>query len=68
MFHLFFADDQIVIAKDEDDIYYMIEKFKEESVTGGFRINMFKCELLVVKDNDIKDPVLGAEKIKGMEN
>lgn len=36
---LYFADDQVVMAEDEDDLNYMVRKLKEYTV-NGLRMNI----------------------------
>lgn len=43
LFTVFFADDQIVTAKDED-LTYMVRKLQEEYEAAGLIMNMPKCD------------------------
>lgn len=48
LFTLLFADDQVILANDEDDIEYMYRKLEEEFTTWGLKINLDKTEYLRV--------------------
>ena len=48
LFTLLFADDQIVVAADEEDLSYMVRKLEEEYATWGLKINYGKTEYLVI--------------------
>ena len=45
---MLFADDQIILANDEDDITYMMRKLLEELKKWGLQVNMSKTEYLCV--------------------
>ena len=58
-----FADDQVLIANDEDDIAYMTRKLIEEYRKLGLNINTSKTEYLVIGKNP-KDLQVGNEVIR----
>lgn len=69
LYTLLFADDQIVIAEDEDDASYMTRKLKEEFLKWGLTINMDKTKYLIVEgdghDLDMEnDNIKKCEEIK----
>ena len=45
---LMFADDQLIVAQDEEDITYMLRKLKEEYDKWGLSINFKKTEYMCV--------------------
>lgn len=47
LFTLNFADDQVILAEDEDDVYYMLRKLDEEYDKWGLTINTDKTEYIV---------------------
>lgn len=57
LFTLYFVDDEIVMQK-------MIRKLKEEYENVNFTMNMFKCEYLVVENDEINDVRLDRDEIK----
>ncbi|XP_050502979.1 uncharacterized protein LOC126882213 [Diabrotica virgifera virgifera] len=54
---LFFADDQVVVANDEEDMDYMFRKLKKEYEKWGLNMNMSKTEYLKIGDDE-EDPEL----------
>ncbi|XP_030762136.1 uncharacterized protein LOC115886948 [Sitophilus oryzae] len=48
LYTLFFADDQIVLAQDHDDLEYMARKLIEEYKKWGLEINITKTECMIV--------------------
>jgi Reverse transcriptase (RNA-dependent DNA polymerase) len=48
LYTLIFADDQVIIATDEDDVQYMYRKLEEELIKWGLKINIDKTEYLNV--------------------
>lgn len=48
LYTMLFADDQIILANDEDDITYMMRKLLEELTEWGLQVNMNKTEYLCV--------------------
>ncbi|KAF2890792.1 hypothetical protein ILUMI_15381, partial [Ignelater luminosus] len=56
LFTLHFADDQVIIAKDEGNIYYMLRKLDDEYHKWGLTINTDKTEYIVV-GNMVRDLV-----------
>lgn len=45
---LFFADDQVVIANEEEDLDYMFRKLKKEYERWGLNMNLTKTEYLLI--------------------
>ncbi|XP_030752249.1 uncharacterized protein LOC115879488 [Sitophilus oryzae] len=68
LFTLFFADDQIVISEDEEDLSYMIRKLQEEYEAAGLQMNLSKCEYLIVGNEEINDLILDTGTIKGVKS
>ena len=71
LFTLCFADDQVVIAQDEEDLSYMMRKLKEEYEDAGLEINLDKTEFLQTISNvtenlniDSSIEIKGTEKFK----
>lgn len=60
---LLFADDQIIIANDENDADYMFRKLQAEYKKWGLNINMTKTEYLKIGD-DQEDPELEIRNLK----
>lgn len=50
LYTLSFADDQVVIAQDEDDLSFMVRKLKEEYTKAGLEINFNKTEYLTTSE------------------
>lgn len=48
IYSLEFADDQVILAEDGDDVNYMFRKLKEEYTKWGLEINMGKTEYMVI--------------------
>lgn len=69
IYTLVFADDQLLIADDYEDMEYMIRKLKEEYNKWGLKINSDKSYYLIVGDEEMKDLQLEdtGEIIKGCE-
>lgn len=65
LFTLFFADDQIVMSEDEEDLSYMIRKLQEEYEVAG---ESPKCEYLFVGNEEINDLILDTGTIKGVKS
>lgn len=65
MYTLLFADDQVIVAGDMDDLSYMLRKLKDEYEKWGLKINMSKTEYLKVGDDELEDIEIETEKIKG---
>nr|CAI5853376.1 unnamed protein product [Callosobruchus analis] len=61
------VDDQVVVAEDEDDLQYMIRKLQEEYEKAGLKMNLSKCEYLIVGSNECNNLPLEAEEIQGVE-
>jgi len=51
LYSLNFADDQVLIAQDEDDMIYMIKKLIEEYELWGMKVYMKKTEYLNLNGN-----------------
>jgi len=63
LYTLLFADDQVVVAMDEQDSNYMIRKLHEEYKNWGLDINYEKTEQLIIgRDGD--DMVIGSKIIR----
>jgi hypothetical protein len=45
---LLFADDQVIVAADAEDVSYMTRKLKEEFTKWGLEINMSKTKYLAI--------------------
>lgn len=67
LYSLYFADDQVVIAEDEDDLSYMVRKLQEAYHQAGLTINMNKSEYLVIGNSECKNLPLETETIQGVE-
>ena len=63
LYTLLFADDQVLIANDEDDIAYMTRKLIEEYRKCGLNINTSKTEYLVI-GKKLKDLQFGNKVIR----
>ena len=55
MYTLLFADDQVIVAGDMDDLSYMLRKLKDEYEKWGLKINMSKSEYLKMGDDELED-------------
>ena len=55
LYTLCFADDQVVIAQDEEDLSYMVRKLNEEYTKMGLEINIKKTEYLAIRDEETTD-------------
>ncbi|XP_030768215.1 uncharacterized protein LOC115891796 [Sitophilus oryzae] len=64
---LLFADDQVIVANDEEDIDYMLRKLKEEYAEWGLKMNMTKTEYLKMADDGQVDRSLELSNIKQCE-
>ena len=59
LYTLLFADDQVVVAMDEQDSNYMTRKLHEQYKNWGLDINYVKTEQLIIgRDGD--DMVIGS--------
>ncbi|RZF33050.1 hypothetical protein LSTR_LSTR007966 [Laodelphax striatellus] len=66
LFTLCFADDQVVIAQDEEDLGYMMRRLKEEYERAGLEINLDKTEYLQTNCNFTQNLAIdGNTEIKG---
>lgn len=61
---LLFADDQVLIAGDEDDAAYMFRKLQDEYRRWGLTINIKKTVYMVVGDEHSNDLLIDNGKIK----
>lgn len=70
LYTLCFADGQIVIAQDEEDLSYMVRKLRDEYTKAELEINLKKTEYLTteeeVKNLEIEDnlEIRGTDKYK----
>lgn len=48
MHNLLFADDQVIIGQDKEDMEYMIRKLVDAFAVGGLKINAIKTEYMVI--------------------
>lgn len=71
LYTLCFADDQVIIAQDEEDICYMLRKLTEAYKEAGMEINYKKTEYLetnsdLIKDLEVEDNIVikGVTKFK----
>lgn len=48
IYSLLFADDQVILAEDEEDVSYMFRKLVEEYEKWGLEINLQKTEYMVI--------------------
>ena len=63
-----FADDQVVIAQDEEDLSYIVRKLNEEYTKMGLEINIKNTEYLTIRDEETTDlEVDGNVKIRGTD-
>lgn len=51
LYTLSFADDQVVIAQDEEDLSYMVRKLEEEYKKNGLEMNLNKTEYLTTSSD-----------------
>jgi hypothetical protein len=63
---LLFADDQVVLAEDEEDVEYMLRKLIEEYDKWGLEVNTEKTQYLVVGRNG-RDLNVNGKIIKNVE-
>ncbi|XP_056629891.1 uncharacterized protein LOC130440652 [Diorhabda sublineata] len=58
---LFFADDQVIISGDEDDVNYMLRKFDDEYAKWGLNMNITNRisanRNIISEDGTIKDDI-----------
>ena len=66
LFTLYFADDQAVIAEDQDDLSYMVKKLDKYYQQAGLTINMEKSEYIVVGNEAIENLQLDGKHIVGV--
>lgn len=64
---LYFADDQVVVAEDKEDLSYIIRKLQEKYKRAGLTINFNKCECLIVCRDASKNLPLETGSMRGME-
>lgn len=53
-YSLYFADDQVVLSQDADDLSYMVILLPEYYQKACLKINMEKSEHLTIGNNNIK--------------
>lgn len=61
-----FADDQVLIAQDEDDLSYMIRKLNEYYTTWGLQISLEKTEYMVIGNKETPNLQMEENEIKGV--
>ena len=61
--HYYFADDQVVVAMDEQDSNYMIRKLHEQHKIWGLDIKSQKTEQLII-ESDAEDMLIGYKIIR----
>ena len=65
---LIFADDQILLAEDRDDLSYMARKLEETCEKTGLKINMEKSEFLAAVVDEVSDlPFENGKMICGVQ-
>jgi hypothetical protein len=67
LYSLHFADDQVILAEDQDDIHYMLRKIDEEYTKWGLSINPSKTEYVVV-GGEGKHLELGSKQIQNTDS
>ena len=67
LFTLHFADDQVILAEDDDDICYMLRKLDEEYEKWGLTINTDKTEY-VVAGGERRDLHISKGVVKGVDS
>jgi len=55
LYTLSFADDQVVMAQDEEDLSFMVRKLEEEYTKNGLEINLKKTEYLATTEEEVRD-------------
>lgn len=68
LFTLLFADDQVLIAGDQDDSSYMFRKLQTEYEKWGLTINLKKTEYMVVGDEEMEDLEIGTSTIQNVSS
>lgn len=56
LYHLLFADDQVIIAQDEEDASYLLRKVAEQYKQWGLKINYSKTKYMSTDCGEISDP------------
>ena len=64
VYSLSFADDQVVLAQDHDDMEYMTRKLKEEYEEWGLTINLEKTIYICIGEGKESLKFEGREEIK----
>ena len=59
-----FADDQVLLAQDHDDMEYMARKLKEEYEKWGLAINLEKTKYVCIGEGKETLKFYGGEEIK----
>jgi hypothetical protein len=64
VYSLTFADDQVLLAQDHDDMKYMARKLKEEYEKWGLNINLEKTKYVCMGEGKEILKLEGGEEIK----
>ena len=64
VYSLSFADDQVVLAQDHDDMEYMARKLKEEYEEWGLTINLEKTKYICIGEGKKSLKFDGGKEIK----
>ena len=64
VYSLSFADDQVVLAQDRDDVEYMTRKLKEQYEEWGLTINLEKTKYICIGERKESLKLEGGEEIK----
>ena len=64
LYSLSFADDQVLLTQDHDDMEYMVRKLKEENEKWGLAINLEKTKYVCVGEGKETLKFDGGEEIK----
>ncbi|XP_044749678.1 uncharacterized protein LOC123310275 [Coccinella septempunctata] len=67
IYTLQFADDQIIVARDKEDLEYMTRKLKETYEYWGLEMNLEKTKYLCIGDEKSVLDIGGAEGIQPCE-
>ena len=68
LFTLCFADDQVVVAQDQDDAEYMIRKLVEEYRKWGLKVSISKSEKMTFGGDQQSIELEDGQQIKGCEH
>ena len=64
VYSLSFADGQVVLAQDRDDMEYMARKLKEEYEEWGLTINLEKMKYICIGEGKESLKLEGGEEIR----